>query len=161
MASGYLQPEIAPSLLDRLIDLDPESQREAPLNSWEQARELGAALCRDLTALLNTRRAIEDFDRSYEEAANSLLTFGILDFTSYNLKKNVDQEQLRRSIERAIRQFEPRLERVAVSIEEADPQRPVLRLQISAALRTEAGEPVAFDMTVHRDSRRIAVSGGA
>jgi type VI secretion system protein ImpF len=161
MDKGFPQPAVGPSLLDRLIDLDPESQREAPLNSWEQARELRAALCRDLTVLLNTRRAAEDFDRRYEEATNSLLTFGILDFTSYNLKKAVEQEQLRRSIERAVRQFEPRLERVGVSIEEADPQRPYLRLQISAALRGEAGEPVVFDAAAHRDSRRIAVSVGS
>jgi type VI secretion system protein ImpF len=161
MATGFPPPAVGSSLLDRLIDLDPESQREAPLSSWEQARELRASLCRDLSALLNTRRAAEDFDRRYEEATNSLLTFGILDFTSYNLKKAVEQEQLRRSIERAVRQFEPRLERVEVSIEEADPQRPYLRLQISAALRGEAGEPVVFVATVHRDSRRIAVSGGA
>ena len=154
MAAGFLQPGAAPSLLDRLIDLDPESQREAPLSSWERARKFRAALRRDLTALLNTRRAAEDFDRRYEEATNSLLTFGILDFTSYNLKKAVEREQLRRSIEQAIRQFEPRLERVEVSIKQADPQKPLLGLQISAALRSEAGEPVVFEATVERDSRR-------
>ena len=161
MAASDLQPDVTPSLLDRLIDLDPESKQDAPVNSWELVRELRSALCRDLTALLNTRRSVEDFDRTYEEAANSLLTFGIIDFTSYNLKKGNEQEQLRRSMERAIRQFEPRLERVTVSIEEADSQRPVLRLQISAVLRTEAGEPVDFDVTLQRDSRRIAVSGSA
>ena len=161
MAASDLQPALTPSLLDRLIDLDPESKHDAPVNSWELVREFRSALCRDLTALLNTRRSVEDFDRTYEEAANSLLTFGIIDFTSYNLKKGNEQEQLRRSMERAIRQFEPRLERVTVSIEESDSQRPVLRLQISAVLRTEAGEPVDFDVTLQRDSRRIAVSGGA
>jgi type VI secretion system protein ImpF len=159
MAADYLEPRATPSLLDRLIDLSPQSQKEAPISAGEQTRELRAALCRDLTALLNTRRA-DDFDRSYEEAANSLLTFGIIDFTAYNLKKGVDQEQLRRSVERAIRQFEPRLERVTVSVEEAASERPMLRLQISAALRSEAGESVVFDATVQRDSRRVAVSGG-
>jgi type VI secretion system protein ImpF len=161
MATTYLQREFVPSLLDRLIDLEPESEREAPPSDGERIREFRAALCRDLSALLNTRRAAEDFDRRYEESANSLLTFGVIDFTSYNLKKGMEQEQLRRSVERAIRQFEPRLERVIVSLEEADSQRPVLRLQISAVLRTEAGEPVVLDATLYRDSRRIFVSGGA
>ena len=71
-----------------------------------------ASLCRDLAALLNMRRAEEDFDRSYQEATNSLLTFGVADFTSLNLKNGIDQERVRRSMERAIRQFEPRLTRV-------------------------------------------------
>ena len=161
MPADYRQPEITPTLLDRLIDLDPESQREAPVNSWEQMRDFQSALCRDLTALLNTRRATEDFGHSYEEAANSLLSFGIVDFTSYNLKRDVEQEQLRKSIERSIRRFEPRLERVAVSIQEADPHRSTLRFQVSAALCTETQDPVVFEATLHRDSRRVAVSGGA
>jgi type VI secretion system protein ImpF len=161
MTPGYPQPEVTPSLLDRLTDLDPEVKREAPPGSSVIRREFWSGLCRDLTALLNTRRAAEDFDRSYEEAANSLLTFGIIDFTSFNLKMGIEQELLRRSMERAIRQFEPRLERVTVTVEEPDSQRPVLRLQISAVLRTASAEPVAFDATVQRDSRHVAVSGGA
>jgi len=149
------------SLLDRLIDLQPEAQKEVPSNSWEQMREFKAALCRDLTALLNTRRANKDFDAVYAEATNSLLTFGITDFTAYNLKSETDQDQVRRSIERAIRQFEPRLTQVEVSVEKPDPLRPVLRFQIAALMRIEpAAEPVVFDATLQRESRRIAVSGG-
>jgi type VI secretion system protein ImpF len=161
MATGHFQPEVVPSLLDRLIDLDPESKREVPPRSWEQMRDFRSALCRDLTALLNTRRAAEDCDRSYEEAANSLLTFGIIDYTFYNLKQGVEQEQLRRSMERSIRQFEPRLERVSVTVEEVDPRRPVLRFQVSAVLRTETREQMVFNATLHRDSRCFAVSGEA
>jgi type VI secretion system protein ImpF len=149
------------SLLDRLIDLQPEAQKEVPSNSWEQMREFKAGLCRDLTALLNTRRANKDFDVVYAEATNSLLTFGITDFTAYNLKSETDQDQVRRSIERAIRQFEPRLTQVEVSVGKPDPLRPVLQFQIAALMRIEpAAEPVVFDATLQRESRRIAVSGG-
>jgi type VI secretion system protein ImpF len=161
MAAPSLLPGISQSLLDRLIDLDPESESEAPRNSWELMRDFQSALCRDLTALLNTRRAVEDFDRNYVEAANSLLSFGIIDFTAYNLKRDIEQEQVRKSIERAIRRFEPRLERVAVSIQSADPHSPTLRFQVSAVLRTETQDPVVFEAKLHRDSRRVAVSGGA
>lgn len=135
------------SLLDRL------TEKEGPLDSWQ-------GLCRDLSALLNTRRADKDFDSSYEEATNSLLSFGVADFTSYNLKNEVDQEHVRRSIERAIRQFEPRLTHVIVSMDEPDQVKPILRFQIAAVLRfVDPGEQVLFDVTLHRDSRRIAVSG--
>jgi len=149
------------SILDRLRDLQPESQLETPMSSWEQSREFKLALCRDLAALLNTRRAEHDFDPAYTEATNSLLSFGIADFTSYNLKSGVEQDQVRRSIERAIRQFEPRLARVSVSMEEPDPVRPVLQFQIEALLRLgPTGEPVMFDVSLNRESRRIAISGG-
>lgn len=142
------------SLLDRLAGI------ETPLNPWERRRELERSLCRDLTDLLNTRRAEQDFDAAYEEATNSLLSFGIPDFTSYDLKNTTDQERVRGSIERAIRQFEPRLARVKVSLEKPDLVRPTLRFQVEAQLRDGAdSEDVVFDATLPRDSRRIAVSG--
>ena len=161
MATVQRQAGMTLSLLDRLLDLQPESHEEGPLSSWEQLRKFKSSLRRDLSALLNTRRAEQDFDPTYEEAANSLLSFGIADFTSYNLKSAVEQEQVRRSIERSIRQFEPRLARVSVTVEEPDPLRPVLQFQIEALLGIgPAAEPVVFGVSLHRESRRVAVSGG-
>jgi type VI secretion system protein ImpF len=161
MSAGNNQVGIVLSLIDRLIDLDPGSSREARSNPWDEMRDLRASLCRDLTALLNTRRAEQDFPSGYEEATNSLLSFGVLDFTAHDLKNGVEQERLRQSIERAIRQFEPRLAGVTVSIEEPDPLRPVLQFQIAAILKIQpASESVVFDVTLQRESRRMAVSGG-
>jgi type VI secretion system protein ImpF len=144
------------SLLDRL------TERQEPMSPWEEARQLKHSLCHDLAGLLNTRRGENDWNGSYKEATNSLLTFGVADFTSCNLKNDSEQERVRRSIERAIRLFEPRLTRVTVKLEKPDPLKPVLKFQIDAYLRTEdPAEPVLFDVTLHRDSRRIAVSGAS
>ena len=135
------------SILDRL------TEKESPVDAWQ-------GLCRDLTALLNTRRAVRDFDGGFQEATNSILSFGVADFTSCNLKNEIDQEHVRGSIERAIRQFEPRLTHVIVLMGEPDELHPVLRFQISALLRIQdPGESVLFDVTLHRDSRRFNVSG--
>src|SRR5271165_6555243 len=162
MAVSDNQRGVAMSLLDRLIDLEPDSKREAHSNPWDEERDLKDSLCRDLTAVLNTRRAEEDFPASYEEATNSLLSFGVADFTAHDLKGGADQERLRLSMERAIRRFEPRLTDVTVTMEPPDPLRPVLQFQIAAMLRIQpASEPVLFDVTLHRDSRRMAVSGGS
>ena len=142
------------SILDRL------TEKESPATSWEEMGRLEASLCEDLEALLNTRRAEQNFDPKFSEATNSLLNFGVADFTSYNLKNAIEQERVRRSLERAIRLFEPRLTRVTVHMFEPNPAKPVLRFQIEAVLKAELpGEPVLFDVTLHRDSRRIAVSG--
>src|ERR1700685_4192354 len=131
------------SILDRLTDLEPGLTAKSPSNSWEHIREFKASVCRDLAALLNTRRAEKDFEPEYEQATNSLLTFGVTDFTACDLNNGIEQEQVRCSIERAIRQFEPRLARVKVSLEEPDPLRPMLRFQVDALLRFgSAAEPV-------------------
>jgi type VI secretion system protein ImpF len=145
------------SFIDRLVDTKG-AKRMA--NAWEHARELRATLCRDLSDLLNTRRAERDFDASFDEATNSILSYGIPDFTQYDLKNTAEQERVRISIERAVRQFEPRLTRVKVTLEPPNPVNPTLRFQIEAQLRDENDtEDVLFDATVQRESRRISVSG--
>jgi type VI secretion system protein ImpF len=148
------EQSVSLSLLDRLAE--PEG-RSSP---WEDLRQFKASLCRDLAGVLNTRRTEHDFPAEYEQCKNSLLNYGVVDFTSYNLTNAIEQEQLRRSMERAIRQFEPRLSRVTVHVEAPDPLKPVLKFQISAILRAELiPEEVLFDVTVHRDSRKVAVTG--
>lgn len=143
------------SLLDRLTEPEPENTQ-----SLAYKRRLESSVCRDLTALLNTRRAEEDFDPAFEEATNSLLTFGVVDFTSFNLTSQVDQEHVRYSIERAIRRFEPRLTQVTVSLEHVEAASLILHLQIEAVLRNETRrEPIVLGMTLQRDARRILVSG--
>jgi type VI secretion system protein ImpF len=155
------QAGITLSILDRLTDIEPDSAVEGRTSSWEEMRQYKAGLCRDLAALLNTRRADEDFDPGYEQATNSLLTFGVADFTSFNLKNGLEQEKVRRSIEQAIRRFEPRLTRVTVILELPDALSPVLRFQIDAMLRSGSDtQPVLFNATLHHDSRQVAVSGG-
>lgn len=146
------------SILDRLADPSPEPNPQ----SLEYKRRLEASICRDLTALLNTRRSEPEEDPPFDEAANSLLTFGVVDFTSFNLTSEIDQERVRYSIERAIRRFEPRLSSVTVSLEQAQASNLILHLQIQAILRNESRrEPIVLGMTLHRAARRIAITGEA
>lgn len=153
------QETLSRSLLDRLTDLEPDKQTEPATTEWEDLRDLKASLCRDVAALLNTRRKEEVVPAGYEDANNSVLTYGIADFTSYNLTNSIEQELVRRSIERAIRQFEPRLTRVTVNVEEPNSSKPTLRFQMEAVLKDAEGEEVAFDVSLHRDSRRVTVAG--
>ncbi len=146
------------SLLDRLANPEP-ARPKLNSHSLEYMRQLKESVCRDLTALLNTRR-VEDFAESFGESTKSLLTFGVVDFTSFNLTSEVDQERVRYSVERSIRQFEPRLTRLAVTLEQADSSNLVLHLRIEAFLRSESRrEPVSFGVDLHRESRRMVVSG--
>ena len=86
----------------------------------------------------------------------------IPDFTQYDLRSTAEQERVRISIERAIRQFEPRLTRVKVIPQTPDNVAPALRFHIEAKLRDEDDiDDVEFDATVIRESRRISVTGGS
>lgn len=149
-----------PSILDRLTETGSAPNANRSIHAYEVVRRLKESLRRDLTALLNTRRAEHDFDPGFEQASNSLLTFGVIDFTSYNLNSSADQERARQSIERAIRQFEPRLTGVTVSLEQPEPLHPVLALRVEAILQTgRISESVAFEAALHRASRRVVFSG--
>jgi len=147
------------SFIDRLVNT---AEARRPKSTWEQDRELRASLCRDLTDLLNTRRSERDVDPIFDEATQSLLTYGIPDFTQFDLKNVVELERLRISIDRAIKKFEPRLTSVRVIAEPPSPVNPILRFKIEATLRDDTDrEDLIFDASVIRDSRRINVSGAA
>src|ERR1035441_4610598 len=68
---------LTPSLMDRLTDLEPDHRAETPRRPWDIRNEMRAALCRDLADLLNVRRADEAVNPLYQEAAASMLSFGV------------------------------------------------------------------------------------
>jgi type VI secretion system protein ImpF len=160
MGSSGTNAAITLSLLDRLTDLDPGSQKETKLSPWEEMRLFEESIARDLNALLNTRRTEIDFDPTYEQSTNSVLTFGIVDFTPYDLMGATERERVRSSIEQSIRKFEPRLTKVRVAMAQPDRLNPILHFQVTAQLRFHPQAKVLmFGVDLHRDSRHIAVKG--
>src|SRR6202049_4550322 len=103
---------IVNSLFDRLTDSEPRNSREVQAPEWEQFREYKQSVARDLTNLLNTRRSENDIPQEFERTRESLAAYGVQDFAIAPL----DDETIRRSVERAVRLFEPRLSRVQVAI---------------------------------------------
>ncbi len=153
--------EILPSLLDRLIDNEPDVQRE-PLNRRVQdLAELKECVARDLEDMLNTRReALDDLPEEFVETNRSLLVYGLPDFSSFNLLSPNDRNRLCRAIERAIANFEPRLQRPSVKMETPSQNERVLRFRVDAWLRIEpAPEPVVFDTILQLGTREYVVKG--
>ena len=106
-ANGIWHPVIAPGSLDRSpARVTRGSTHECVGAATRRLRHRFAEIWRIFLIPAGRER---DFDPAYEQATNSLLSFGVTDFTAYNLKSGVDQELVRRSIERSIRLFEPRL----------------------------------------------------
>jgi len=155
-----LDPRITPSLLDRLTDHEPGIRDEPVMSRNQGLRALKAALWRDMNALLNTKRREEELPEQYVETTKSLLTFGIPDFTSYSLKSPSDQNRLRRAIEAAIRRFEPRLEKINVTIQLPDEADPTMRFRVDAFLQIEpAPEPVTFETVLPPGTSHFLIVG--
>lgn len=138
---------LVPSVLDRLLDDEPEKQREGPKSRTQLLRELKLSVRRDLEALLNTRWRCASWPPNLDELELSLVNYGIPDFAGVNMGAASEREELRHLLERIIRKFEPRFKSVKVILlENGDDLDRTLRFRIDAMLYAEpAPEPVIFD----------------
>lgn len=153
--------QLVSSVLDRLID-DPTHANVAAAPRVDSADfdQLTADVGRDLENLLNTRRRCVACPQELDEVNKSLVEYGIPDFTGLNMSLPTEREQTRLAIERAIRQFEPRLRNVAVTVlSNVDKSDRRLRLRITGVLRTEpVPERVEFDSEVDPSTAAIGVT---
>ena len=148
------------SVLDRLIDQEPERKLEPPLTRSQSLRELKAALRRDLEWLLNTRRTIEEPPASLKELEHSLYNYGLPDVSSLYLRSSNDQDTLLKAIRVAITFFEPRLLNIKVMLEPAADDTRVIRFGIEGLLRMDpAPEHVFFDTMLEPMSGQYQVKG--
>jgi type VI secretion system protein ImpF len=162
MARTELERTVQYSLLDRLIDADPQSRVEAPMTWAQSVRMLKASVRRDLEWLLNTRRIPEPLPDNLTEVEQSLYNYGLPDITSLSRDSATSYTRLLRQVDRAIAQFEPRLTRVRVSLVETEGEnaRRELRFQIEAVLRMDPNpEPVLFDTVLEFSSGEYDVKG--
>jgi type VI secretion system protein ImpF len=152
---------LLPSLLDRLLDDEPDVSREPLSNRFQDLRRMKQAVVRDLEALLNTRQeALEELSPAFTEVRRSLLTYGLPDFTACTLLSLTDRNRIRRALEQAIAISEPRLERVRVTLDPPRQYEQLLRFRIEAWLRVEpAPEPVAFDAMLQLSTQEYTVQG--
>jgi type VI secretion system protein ImpF len=161
MARNELETRVVPSILERLLDDHPEISREPVSNHFYDIHQMKAAVANDLEELLNTRReALTELPVEFVEANKSLLVYGLPDFTSLNLFDPTDCSRIKRFLEAAIARFEPRLERVRVSMQEPNRNDRTLRFRIEAMLRIEPSrEPVAFDTVLQLATQTYSVRG--
>jgi type VI secretion system protein ImpF len=155
------QLNIVPSILDRLLDNEPEVSREPLSNRFQDLRALKKAVTRDLEALLNTRQEVlEELPAEFTELSRSLITYGLPDFSSLSLLSPHDRSRIRRALEQAIAAFEPRLERVRVTPESPREHDYTLRFRVEGWLRLEpAPEPVTFDTILRLNTHEYVIEG--
>ena len=133
MAEPKATDRLQPSLLDRLIDDNPQSRVEEDDARFLTKRTLRAAVLRDLSWLFNTTNLADEIsiDR-YPAAYASVLNFG-LPSLSGGFASTLDAVALEQAIREAIVLFEPRIAPESIEIEPVL-DRPVLDMHNQIAL---------------------------
>jgi type VI secretion system protein ImpF len=137
---------VTPSVLDRLLDFEPKASNEAPTSRSKSLRELKNSVRRDLEWLFNTRSYPGEIDERLEETPNSVVAYGLPDFTGISVRSHLELKRLRQSLETAIKNYEPRFLDVKVKLEPIDNTDRILHFRIEAFLNIEPSpEPIVFD----------------
>ena len=160
MARTDNEVRVTPSVLDRLLDYEPELSREPLATRAKSLRQFKQAVRRDLEWLLNTRQIAEGLSPDLKETNDSLAAYGLPDFTTLSIESDADLKQIKREVEETIRRFEQRLENVVVSFEAGRPAERGLRFRIDARLKVDpAPEPITFDTVLQLGSGQYLVRG--
>ena len=162
MASRRTQDDLRASILDRLIAGESGTGSRAAYD-YIGVRELRDSIARDLEWLLNSKYSefldLEDFP----EARDSMLTYGVPDFSTYSWRNAGDATAIARILEEAIRRFEPRLLPRSVKVEVVpnnDVDDFTLGFRINATLWVDPiREAIAFDTAIDFESTAVRVTG--
>jgi type VI secretion system protein ImpF len=108
---------LQPSLLDRLIDDDPDTRADATGERFMTHRALRAAVLRDVSWLFNTTDLGDAIaEEQFPHAFASVLNYG-LPCLSGRFASTVDSVLLEQAIRHAIERFEPRIDPASLEIE--------------------------------------------
>ncbi len=145
-----------PSVLDRLIDPSSEGTSWRPGFSLEQ---LVNAVRRDLEDLLNSHPPYYLLPEEWAELNNSLLTFGLPDFSLVNSLTDFDRQQIASVIEEIIGRFEPRLRNIKAScVATGSSLERNVRFHIEAQLNMDPAPAVSFDTIIELTTGHTTVN---
>lgn len=163
MAKIQGEQPLVPSVLDRLLDDEPELSREAPRSRNQVLRDLKQSVRRDLEDLLNTRRRCGLIPPGLDELEHSLAAYGLPEISGARFGSQEGRERFRELLEAIIVRWEPRFKSVKVVLLEGPEQIDrTVRFRIDALLHADpAPEPVVFDSRVEPSTGGFEVRGVA
>ena len=153
-------PLSAPSILDRLLDAEPDRLTDPPRTRQAQVSDALESLRRDLEAVLNTRRCPNTPPGTLPRLRRSLLTYGVGDFIGANMITREQRALFAATLEDSIRESEPRFRNVAVSVlDPTEAAERILRLRIEATVVLEdSAVPVLFASSINPATLRFSVT---
>jgi type VI secretion system protein ImpF len=151
---------VTPSVLDRLIDMEPRQAEDSPSTRAQSVRRLRLAVRRDLEWLLNTRRNPDEAPESMAELSQSVYNYGLPDFSAVIWNSPKDRDWLLLEVERTVALFEPRLKDVRVTLLDAPGVNRTLHFQIEGMLQMDpAPEQVSFDTVLQLTNGDYQIRG--
>jgi type VI secretion system protein ImpF len=158
MSTGAAKRTIRLSVLDRLIDNEPEVSTEVPLDDNQALRITQAAVRRDLENLLNTRYRCIAWPPELKELDDSLINYGIPDFTASGLNAAQDSDILIKAIRLSISLFEPRLTDLRIERVQDDYVDRTFRFSIEGTLLIEDKTlRVRFNSSLESETGQFAI----
>jgi type VI secretion system protein ImpF len=109
MAELLPQERLQPSLLDRLIDDEPQNRTEGAERRVLNKQQLRQAVLRDLQWLLNSVCKGEGEIAGYPQVRQSVVNYGLPAFTG-NTATQISHKTVEAAIKDAIALFEPRID---------------------------------------------------
>jgi len=153
LARASTETLVTQSILDRLMNVE-----DWPTTRSQSTRFFRDALKRDLEWLLNTRQPPVPAMAGYTAAKATVINYGLPDISSLGFNNAADHRALRLAIEACLRNYEPRLIDVRVSLEGSDTTDRRLRFHIEGNMKLDpAPEEIAFDTVLELTSGEYKV----
>jgi type VI secretion system lysozyme-like protein len=132
-------------LFEKLIDLDPKSSHDPQEFRVLGLDDLKASIKRELERLLDTRRSVGIGDEKITPPPETVLDYGLPDWSTLSPTSGQDMEALARAARIAIRAFEPRLLDPVVTVVRPKDGVNRITLVIKGSVRLDTVvEPVSF-----------------
>jgi len=158
MSTGATKNSIRLSILDRLIDNEPDISTEVIPDDNQLLRVIQGAIRRDLENLLNTRYRCVAWPPELKELDDSLINYGIPDFTASGLNAAQDSDILLKAIRLSVSLFEPRLSDLRIARIENDFADRTFRFRIEGTLLIEDKTlRVQFDSSLESETGQFAI----
>jgi len=153
LARSATETLVTQSVLDRLMTVE-----DWPTTRTQSVRYFKDALRRDLEWLLNTRQPHMPELADYPAAKATVINYGLPDISALGLMSAADTRSLRVAIEQCLRNFEPRLTDIHVTLQESDTVDRRLRFHIEGSMKLDpAPEEISFDTVLELASGEYKV----
>jgi type VI secretion system protein ImpF len=153
LARSATETLVTQSVLDRLMTIE-----EWPTTRAQSVRFFKDALRRDLEWLLNTRQPHMPELAGFPVAKTTVINYGLPDISSLGLMSASDHRALRVAIEICLKNFEPRLGDIHVTLQESDTVDRRLRFHIEGNMKLDpAPEEISFDTVLELSSGEYKV----
>ncbi len=150
------------SLWERLTDPSLQAGDALAISQASQLDRLRKEILTHLEWLLNSRCCVGEAIEGSEVLRGSIVGYGLPDLSALWTGDPRDRDRLQRTLEDAIRRFEPRLKDVRVEFNPAgrDPSRSMLHYRVSAVIQVKPiARPIQFDTVLELGSKAFLVRG--